>query len=62
MIVAGTHTGVYIDLGNDAPGMILQCRYREGGMYIWRKYLVDGETVKSPVDIDTLPPGKYRLV
>jgi hypothetical protein len=37
--------------------MTLQYRDR----LIWRDYQVDGETVKSPVDMDALPPGVYRL-
>ena len=41
--------------------MTLQREYREGGMLIWRDYTVDCEVVKSPVDIDVLPLGKYRL-
>ena len=28
----------------------------------WVGYLVDGEVVKSPVDIEKLPAGRYRLV
>jgi hypothetical protein len=40
----------------------MQREYREGGKLAWRDYTVDGETVKSPVDIDALPPGVYRLV
>ena len=32
---------------------------REG--CVWMDYVVDGEVVISPVDIDKLPPGKYRL-
>lgn len=28
----------------------------------WVDYKVDGEVVKSPVDIDALPAGRYRLV
>jgi hypothetical protein len=28
----------------------------------WVDYKVDGKLVKSPVDIDTLPAGRYRLV
>jgi hypothetical protein len=43
-----------IDWGNDEPGMTLQ--RREGGEW------VDYKAVKSPVDIETLPAGKYRLV
>jgi len=27
-----------------------------------RDYTVDGEQVLSPVDIDVLPAGRYRLV
>jgi hypothetical protein len=29
---------------------------------VWRDFKVDGETVKSPVDFDALPAGRYRLV
>ncbi len=29
---------------------------------VWRDYQVDGEVIKSPVDIATLPAGIYRLV
>jgi hypothetical protein len=28
----------------------------------WVNYKVDGKLIKSPVDIDALPPGVYRLV
>ena len=42
--------------------MTLQYRQIERGFIVWRDYTVDGEVVKSPVDIDELPPGKYRLV
>jgi hypothetical protein len=51
MIVAGTGPLIYIDLGKDEPGMILQ---RLDGR-VWRDYLVDGEVVVSPVDIEKLP-------
>ena len=58
MIVAGTGPLIYIDLGKDEPGMTLQrLEGRE-----WVDYLKDGKVVKSPVKIDSLPPGKYRLV
>ena len=57
MIVAGTGPSIYIDLGRDEPGMTLQrLEGRE-----WVDYLVDGQVVKSPVKIDKLPAGKYRL-
>jgi hypothetical protein len=57
MIVAGTSPHLYIDLGKDEPGMTLHRREGCG----WMDYMVDGEVVISPVDIDKLPPGKYRL-
>lgn len=44
-------------MGKDEPGMTLQ---RLDGRE-WHDYLVDGELVKSPVDIDALPFGIYRL-
>jgi hypothetical protein len=28
----------------------------------WHDYLVDGELVVNPFDVETLPPGWYRLV
>jgi hypothetical protein len=58
LIVAGTYPPVQIDLGNDEPGMTLQ---RWGGDE-WVDYKVNGKVVKSPVDIDKLPAGRYRLV
>ena len=51
--------GAAFDLGKDKSGMTLQHRERD---YVWRDYQVDGEVVKSPVDIATLPAGIYRLV
>ena len=42
--------------------MTLQREYREGGFLIWRDYMAEGETVRSPIDIETLPWGKYQLV
>ena len=62
MIAEGTHPPIQIDLGKDEPGMTLQFRNVERGKIIWRDYMVDGETVKSPVDIDALPSCRYRLV
>ena len=59
MIVSSGHKGVWIDIGNNKPGLILQQRKRGDR---WRDYLVDGKQVVSPVDIETLPAGKYRLV
>ena len=51
-----------LDLGKDEPSMILQYRDAERGYVVWRDYTVDGEQVLSPVDIDVLPAGRYRLV
>ena len=42
--------------------MVLQIRNIERDQIVWRDYTVDSEVVMSPVDIDALPPGKYRLV
>ena len=53
---------VLLDLGKDEQSMILQYRDAERGYVVWRDYTVDGEQVLSPVDIDVLPPGRYRLV
>jgi len=47
-----------IDLGRDAPRMVLQ-RLEHG---LWRDYLADGQRVLSPIKIEALPLGKYRLV
>jgi hypothetical protein len=58
MITAGTGPLIWIDLGRDEPGMTLQrIEDRE-----WVDVVEDGKVVKSPVKIDKLPPGKYRLV
>ena len=42
--------------------MTLQYRDVERGQIVWRDYTVDGEAVTSPVDIDALPSGVYRLI
>ncbi len=49
--------GVVIDFGPDKPGAILQ-RKEKG---YWHDYLVDGELVTNPFDVETLPPSRYRL-
>ena len=61
MITAGTYTSISIDFGKDEPGMTLQFRNVKRDQIVWRDYTVDGEAVKSPVDIDALPAGVYRL-
>jgi hypothetical protein len=58
MIVAGTHPPITIDLGSNEPGMIPQLRWDGDD---WVDYKADGKVVKSPVDIDALPSGRYRL-
>jgi hypothetical protein len=62
LIVAGTYPPINIDLGKDEPGMTLQREYRESGYRVWRDVMKDGEAVKSPVDINALPSGWYRLI
>ena len=62
MIAAGSYPPVSIDLGKDEPGMTLQYRNVERGYIVWRDYKVGGEVVKSPVDLDELPAGAYRLI
>ena len=49
--------GIEIDFGRDEPGAILQ-RKEKG---YWYDYLVDGEPVTNPFDVETLAPGWYRL-
>ena len=46
-----------LEPGENKPGMILQRQYHD----IWMNVLMDGKMVKSPVDIDALPVGVYRL-
>ena len=62
MIHAAGDLGIWIDLGKDEPGMTLQRRERVSGGYQWQDYQQEGKTVKSPLDLDSLPAGKYRLV
>ena len=57
MIYSAGDLGIEIDLGSDEPGSILQ-RYAIDG---WKDYLIDGEPVISPVDVNALPSGQYRL-
>ena len=49
-----------IDLGSNESYMTLHRKYREDGKLIWCD-VMKGEAVKSPVDIDALPVGVYRL-
>ena len=62
MITAGTSPPISIDLGWNEPGMTLQFRNVERDQIVWRDYTVDGEVMRSPVDLDALPVGVYRLI
>ncbi len=57
MIWSAGDLGIEIDFGPDKPGAILQ-RKEENG---YQDYLVDGELVTNPFDVESLPPGFYRL-
>ncbi len=57
MIYSAGDLGIEIDFGSDQPGAILQ---RKDKGY-WHDYLVSGEPVMNPFDVETLPPGEYRL-
>ena len=57
MIYSAGDLGIEIDFGNDQPGAILQ-RKEKGH---WHDYLVDGEPVTNPFNVEKLPPGFYRL-
>ena len=61
MITAGSYPPFSINFGKDEPGMTLQYRDVKNGQIVWRDYTVDGEVLRSPVDIDELPSGRYRL-
>jgi hypothetical protein len=59
MIISSGHLGVHIDLGDNKPGRKPQRRERGQD---WQNYLVNRRVVKSPVDMEALPQGTYRLV
>ena len=61
MIHAAGDLGVLIDYGNNQPGSVLQ-RRETPFSDDWRVYKVDGKPVTALVDIETLPPGEYRLI
>ena len=58
MIYSADDLGVEIDFGSDQSGAVLQ-RKEKGS---WHDYLVDGKPVVNPFDVETLPPGIYRVV
>ena len=49
--------GLTIDYGINRNGSFLQ-RKTNGE---WQDYLVDGEVLIYPFDVNQLPPGEYRL-
>jgi len=56
------HLGILIDYGNNEPGSVLQHQILEDGHYTWQDYLQDDEPITAPVDVNSLPPGEYRLI
>ncbi len=60
MIWSAGDLGIEIDFGllYKASGAILQ-RKEKG---YWHDYLVDGEPVVNPFDVEMLSPGYYRLI
>ena len=59
MIWSAGDLGIEIDFGlsYEEPGAILQRKENDG----YHDYLVDGEPVVIPFDVETLVPGYYRL-
>ena len=57
MIWSAGDLGIEIDFGSDQPGAILQRKESDG----YQDYLVDGEPVVNPFDVETLPPGCPEL-
>ena len=57
MILSAGDLALEIDFGRNQPGSILQ-RKEKGA---WQDYLNDGKPVVNPVDVESLPPGWYRL-
>ena len=57
MIWSAGDPGIKIDFGDDKLRAILQRKVKDG----YHDYLVDGEPVVNPFDVETLVPGWYRL-
>ena len=57
MISSAGDLGIEIDFGRNQPGAILQRKIKGK----WKDYLIDGQQVVNPVDVEILPPGWYRL-
>ena len=58
MIYSAGDLGVEIDFGPNQPGGAIRQRKEKDH---WHDYLVDGEPVVNPFNVETLPPGRYRL-
>ena len=52
-MIYSTEWGIEINFGRGQPGAVLQ-RKEKG---YWHDYLVDGEPVTNPFDVETVPPG-----
>ena len=62
MIHAAGDLGILIDYGDNVPGAVLQrASITFPSASGWQDYIVDGKTVTAPIDIESLPPGFYRL-
>ena len=57
MILSAGDLGVEIDFERNKSGAILQRKEKD----VYQDYLIDGKPVINPVDVNTLPPGWYRL-
>ena len=57
MILSAGDLALEIDFGRNQSGAILQRKVNGE----WEDYLIDGKPVVNPVDVNTLPPGWYRL-
>jgi len=57
MIYSAGDLGIEIDVGRNQPGAILQRKDKD----YWHDYLIDGKPVVNPFDVESLPPGRYRL-
>jgi len=57
MIYSAVDLGIEIDFRSDQPGAILQCKDKGH----WHDYLVEGKPVVNPIEVESLPPGFYRL-
>ena len=57
MVILSGDIGIIFDNGNNSPDATLQ-RLEDGE---WIDYLIGGEPVFAPVDVERLQQGEYRL-